>query len=218
MPTSPEVLQRWSQVLLWISIVLPTIGASAAVARYYVERYEKRLSSARATATVNALQVDVKAATQEAQRIRGDLDRTVAANSVLEQALSQSQAQIDRLAAATAPRTLSSKQREALQRTLSRTVGTVHFSVNDGDTEALSLAKTLQAVFQAAGWQTGPIGVNVIVPPPPGLVLKTASDYPHLDRIVKALSNAGVPPEVRSVAAPPDAIFVFVGRKPDRSA
>ena len=41
---SIESLQFWSQILLWISIVLPILAALAAGARYYVERYEKKLS------------------------------------------------------------------------------------------------------------------------------------------------------------------------------
>jgi hypothetical protein len=40
-----ETLRRWSHILLWVSIILPALGALAAGARYYVERYEKSLSA-----------------------------------------------------------------------------------------------------------------------------------------------------------------------------
>ena len=40
-----ETLRRWSQLLLWASVVLPVLGALAVGARYYVERQEKQLSA-----------------------------------------------------------------------------------------------------------------------------------------------------------------------------
>jgi hypothetical protein len=43
--TTIEGLRRWGQILLWVSVILPVFGAIAAGARYYVERYEKQISS-----------------------------------------------------------------------------------------------------------------------------------------------------------------------------
>jgi hypothetical protein len=39
-----ENLRLWSQILLWISIILPILAALAVGARYYVEQYKKEQS------------------------------------------------------------------------------------------------------------------------------------------------------------------------------
>lgn len=40
-----KTLRYWSQILLWVSIILPSLGAIAAGARYYVERHERNFTS-----------------------------------------------------------------------------------------------------------------------------------------------------------------------------
>lgn len=56
-----ESLQRWSHVLFWASIVLPTLGATAAVARFYVDRQERRLTAAQSRARENDLRKSLEA-------------------------------------------------------------------------------------------------------------------------------------------------------------
>jgi hypothetical protein len=65
-----ETLRRWSQILLWVSIILPTLGAAAFAARYYVERYEKRLSSAQAEETIRSARQDSEAARRDVGKAR----------------------------------------------------------------------------------------------------------------------------------------------------
>jgi hypothetical protein len=48
--TQIENLRCWSHALYWISILLPLLGVFAGVARFYVDRREKALSSAVAKA------------------------------------------------------------------------------------------------------------------------------------------------------------------------
>ena len=49
MSATGESLHYWSQLLLWLSIIVPivgaAIGAAAGVARYYVDRYEKQATA-----------------------------------------------------------------------------------------------------------------------------------------------------------------------------
>ena len=107
-----ETLKRWSHILLWISIVLPALGALAAGARYYVERYEKQLSS------------------------------RLMANAVTEARKDASEARLKlaELEQKNAPRQLSPEQRATIMRILRRTKGNVQV-LYPADTEAEVFAK-----------------------------------------------------------------------------
>ena len=65
-----ETLRRWSHILLWVSIVLPALGAVAAGARYYVERYEKSLSAQATTASIRQATHDAAIARTELSQIK----------------------------------------------------------------------------------------------------------------------------------------------------
>lgn len=118
-----ESLRRWSHILLWISIVLPALGALAAGARYYVERSEKQLAS-RLTADA------VSAARKEARSTRLELAELKQKN---------------------APRELSTEQRATIIGILQRTKGNVQV-LYPADTEAEAFAKRIGAVIREAGW------------------------------------------------------------------
>src|SRR3972149_1176390 len=90
-----EALRRWSHVLLWISIILPALGALAAGARDYVERYEKQLSG-----RINAAAIDQ--AKSEAATVHSELSE---------------------LKVKTAPRQLKAEQRQAMLPTVSQLKG-----------------------------------------------------------------------------------------------
>lgn len=120
-----ETLRRWSHILLWISIGLPAVGAVAAGARYYVERYEKQLAG---RLTTNA----VKEARQDASLARLELAELKHKN---------------------APRELSAEQRATILGILRRTKGNVQV-LYPADTEAEVFAKRIGAVIREAGWET----------------------------------------------------------------
>lgn len=119
-----ETLRRWSHILLWISITLPALGALAAGARYYVERYEKQLSG---RLTANA----VMEARQDASLARVELAELKHKN---------------------APRELSAEQRATILRILRRTKGNVQI-LYPADTEAEVFAKRVGVVIRDGGWE-----------------------------------------------------------------
>lgn len=120
-----ETLRRWSHILLWISILLPALGALAAGARYYVEQYEKQLS---VRLTSNA----IKEARQDASAARVELAELKQKN---------------------APRELSAEQRAKILGVLRQTKGIVQIHY-PADTEAEMFAKRIGAVIREAGWET----------------------------------------------------------------
>jgi hypothetical protein len=119
-----ETLRRWSHILLWISIALPVLGALAAGARYYVERYEKQLSG---RLTANA----ITEARQGASAARRELSE---------------------LKQKSAPRELSADQREKILGVLRRTKGAVQI-LYPADTEAQIFAKRIGVVIREGGWE-----------------------------------------------------------------
>lgn len=60
-----EALRRWSQILLWVSVILPVLGGLAAGARYYVERTEKSISSRLTTTLIQSAQTQAETARAE---------------------------------------------------------------------------------------------------------------------------------------------------------
>lgn len=119
-----ETLRRWSHILLWISIVLPALGALAAGARYYVERYEKQLSGRLTADAVTEARKDASAARLELVELKQK----------------------------NAPRELSTKQRAIILGILRRTKGNVQV-LYPTDTEAEVFAKRIGAVIREAGWE-----------------------------------------------------------------
>lgn len=85
---SVDALRRWSHILLWVSIILPFMGALAAGGRYYVERYEKRVSAKTAAAEIARIK-DLQS-TAEAQ-----LRATAEANESLRHEVVRTQKEFD---------------------------------------------------------------------------------------------------------------------------
>src|SRR6266571_1795578 len=98
-----EALRRWSHLLLWLSVVLPFLGALAAGARYYVERYERRLSSQATAAAIEHAQ-------QESAAARVDATSARQGQAALSDELAQSREELADLRQKTAPRRLSERQ------------------------------------------------------------------------------------------------------------
>ena len=96
---SIESLRFWSQILLWISIVLPILAALAAGARYYVERYEKKLSGQLTTAEIQQAQEQASFARSEVAEARDKQQQAEAAVSKLESSAAESARAAEALAA-----------------------------------------------------------------------------------------------------------------------
>jgi hypothetical protein len=73
-----DTLQRFSHVLFWASIILPTLGATlgamAGVARFYVDRQEKRLSAERSAAALALVNAGLESSRADASELRSRLD------------------------------------------------------------------------------------------------------------------------------------------------
>jgi hypothetical protein len=119
-----EGLRRWSHILLWVSIVLPALGALAAGARYYVERHEKRLSGQITAAAVENARRAAETSQQELAELRGK----------------------------SAPRRLSADQRQTSLPFLERLSGRpVVVACRMMDDESCDFATALAAVLREAG-------------------------------------------------------------------
>jgi len=59
-----DALRSWSHALFWLSVVLPSLGAVAAVARFYVDRAEKAALSTRSQAELQSTKAAFRSAIQ----------------------------------------------------------------------------------------------------------------------------------------------------------
>jgi hypothetical protein len=126
-----ETLRRWSQVLLWVSIVLPALATLAVGARFYVERHERKMSARITAAAIEQAGQDAAAARKELSELK---DKT-------------------------APRRLSSEQRVELKKSLGVfPKQRVQISVESDHAEPNRFAKELAEVLESCGWivQMGP--------------------------------------------------------------
>lgn len=211
-----EVLRRWSHILLWMSIVLPALGAIAVAARYYVERYEKKLTSTRAEAAVQGARDEAAAARTEAaqaqqqqEHIKSELDRS---NQALEA-----------LRAKVAPRRLSDVQRDqilvSLGQALSGEPVAVAFKMSDG--ESLDFATDISEALKKASCNV-PDLIKTSMNEFPGYVVVT----PHgrvpartLALLRTAFQSAGIAIRVQKVREEtvgvwyPNVAHIIVGRK-----
>jgi len=189
-----ETLKRWSHILLWVSIILPLLAALAAGARYYVERYEKQLSS-RLTAT----------AIQQAQ-----------------EKVTGAQTELNKLKEKTAPRNISAEQHAAMLPILTtikdRPVA-VACRLMDG--ESCDYATEIGNALKEAGCQV-PDLIKTSVNDFPGKVviaIKGSADLDVAKVLEKAFKAAGIPASTESVQENlvgvwyPDVVHVIVGRK-----
>ena len=191
-----EALRRWSQILLWVSIILPSIGALAVGARFYVERHEKRL-------TVRLTSAAISQAKEEASTARTEVADARQKQQEAEKALRESLTKVENSATEAnraaaeiierqRPRMLSGVQSAKLTAALigSPKPTMVEVACSVGDEEGCQYAEQLRQALTSAGWPTSesvgrtafartPVGVRLVVSregtaPPPAQALADA--------------------------------------------
>ena len=189
-----ETLRRWSQILLWVSIVLPILAALAVGARYYIEWYEKQLSGRITSAAIQQ-------AKQDAAEARTELSA---------------------LKEKTAARRLSAEQRQAMLPPLAKLRGrSVAFACRMMDGESCDYATELAAFFLEAGCQV-PEPIKTSLNDLPGYVAlaphgKVDTEIPEL--LARAFQAASIPVRIEAVKENSvggwyqDVVHVIVGRK-----
>ena len=192
--TTIEALRRWSQILLWVSVLLPILGAVAVGARYYVEQ---RASQLAAHITESAIQ-------------RAKEDATAARTDLAD------------LKEKTAPRLLAATQRTAMLPMIAHLKGLpIAFACRMMDGESCDFATELAAFFLSAGCQV-PEPIKTSLNDLPGYLAITARgkvdpDVPN--KLLAVFVAAGIPARVETVnensigAWYNDAVHVVVGRK-----
>ena len=192
--TTIEALRRWSQILLWISVLLPVLGAFAAGARYYVERRANQLA---AHLTDSAIQQ----ATEDATAARTEL-------AVLKQKV--------------APRQLTATQRTAMLPLIEKLKGRpIAFACRMTDGESCDYAAELAAFFLGVGCKV-PDPIKTSLNDLPGYVAITTHgqvDPQVVGQLSAVFTAAGIPAKVEPIkensigAWYSDVVHVVVGRK-----
>jgi hypothetical protein len=189
-----EGLRRWSQILLWIAVLLPVLGAIAVGARYYVERYEKQLSSRMTSAAIIR-------AHEQASSARSDLIQ---------------------LRAKIAPRAMSEEQRRAMLPLIESIKGRpVAFACRMMDGESCDFGNELARFFLSAGCQV-PEQIKTSLNDLPGYLAITAhgaADQQVAYSVLAAFKAAGIDARIEVVPQNSvggwynDVVHVVVGRK-----
>jgi len=192
--TTIEVLRRWSQILLWVSVLLPVLGAFAAGARYYVERRSNQLA---AHLTDSAIQQ----AKQNATAARTEL------------------ADLKQKAA---PRQLSATQRATMIPLIEKLKGRpIAFACRMMDSESCDYARELASLFAGVGCQV-PEPIKTSLNELPGYLAITTRgqvDPQVVGQLSAAFTAAGIPAKVEAVkensigAWYNDVVHIVVGRK-----
>ena len=192
--TTIEALRRWSQVLLWISVLLPILGAVAVGARYYVEQRASQLAARITESAIQQAKEDVAAARTEL----GDLKRK------------------------TAPRHLAATQRATILPLIGDLKGlAIVFACRMMDGESCDFATELAAFFLSAGCQV-PEPIKTSLNDFPGYlaIIARGKVDPHVSEKLLALFMAAkIPARVETVTENSigtwynDAVHVVVGRK-----
>lgn len=189
-----ETLRWWSQILLWISIVLPSLGALAAGARYYVERYEKQLSGRLTVAAIEQAKGDAAAARSELSELKEK----------------------------TAPRHISAEQRKMMLTKLGTLNGRpIAFACRLMDGESCDYATELARLFIEAGCEV-PEPIKTSVNDLPGYLAITVhgkADDSVANGLAGVFQAAGIPAKIEAIKENsvgvwyPDLVHVIVGRK-----
>jgi len=189
-----ESLRRWSQILLWVSVILPVLGGLAAGSRYYVERKEKQISS-------RVTSISIQNARGEAIAARKDLDD---------------------FKQQTAPRRLSDRQRSNIMEKAGQLKGlpiVVACRLMDG--ESCDFAADLVTTLREAG-SVVPNLVSTSLNDLPGYiaVCVTANGNPgHAKLVADTLISGGLNVKLEAVqqnslgAWQLGSIYIIVGRK-----
>lgn len=210
-----ESLRRWGQFLLWVSIILPFMGALAAGARYYVERYEKRLSAKITDAAI-------RQATEDATAARADAGSARQEQSQISEDLVRSKQQLTELRERAAPRHIAAEQRQAMMPILKRLRGrSIAVACRMMDGESCDYGSDLINVLREAGCIV-PDMIKTSLNDFPGYVVVTNhgdDDASEMGTIADALRSGGQAVRVEAVAENsvgmwyPNVAHVIVGRK-----
>jgi hypothetical protein len=183
-----ESLRRWSLVLLWVSVILPVFGALSAGARYYVERYEKRLSGKLTADAIQKAGSEASAARAEASEARG-------AQQQISTDLIDSRQQLEQLRKKAAPRHLTNEQHASLLESFKTLKGQpVAVACRMMDGESCDFARQIMAVLKEAGCEV-PNLIMTAVNDSPGYVVVSKNGQSTDDvanAIVNALTNVGI--------------------------
>jgi len=192
--TAIETLRRWSHILLWVSIVLPALGALAAGARYYVERYEKQLSARITSAAIQQAKQDVAAARTELSEIKEK----------------------------SSPRRLSVEQRKGMLPTIAKLKGRpVAIACRMMDGESCDYATELATFLREAGCQV-PEPIKTSLNDLSGhlaVAVHGKADIEVAKVLVAALQAAGIPARIEAIQSNSlgtwyqDVVHLIVGRK-----
>jgi hypothetical protein len=211
--TSPEEalienFRRWSQILLWVSIILPIIGALAVGTRYYVERHEKQLTGQVATRNIEVAKQYAKAAQQDAKEAH--------------QAASTARNDLAEFKRRSAPRRLSMSQKRAIVKTLTSVKKCpVAVACRMMDGESCDFCRDLIKVFRESGWPVpDPIVTSVNDITGRVVVMQRGNvSMEDTTNVEKALLAAGIPVSIDTVKENSiglwyrDAVHIIVGRK-----
>lgn len=189
-----EGLRRWSQILLWVSVLLPVLGALAAGARYYVERHEKQLSSRITVSAIQQAKDDAATARTELTEVKQK----------------------------TSPRVLSAEQRAVLLPSVAKLKGrTVAFACRMMDGESCDYATELAQFFLEGGCQV-PEPIKTSMNDLPGylaIVVPGKADTELAEALASAFRAAGIPAKLEAIKENSlggwytDVVHVVVGRK-----
>ncbi|MFC0152627.1 hypothetical protein ACFFJ4_02910 [Xanthomonas dyei] len=188
-----ESLRRWSQIFLWVSVILPVLGGLAAGARYYVERREKQISSRISTASIQSAQIEAFAARKELGEFK-------------QQA---------------APRRLSDQQRAKIINTIQLKGLPIVVACRMMDGESCDFASDLVAAFTQAG-SVVPDLVKTSLNDLPGYVAVSYTgegNSAQIESVVDVLIASGIDARLEAVKQNSiggwrsGAFYVIVGRK-----
>jgi hypothetical protein len=189
-----EALRRWSQILLWVAVILPVLTALAVGVRYYVERCEKQLSSRITTAAIEQARNDVSTARTE----------------------------LTELKVRTAPRVLSAAQKAAMLPMVTQLRGhPVAFACRMMDGESCDYATELVRFFLEAGCQVQEL-IKTSANDLPGylaIAVHGKADAEVAQVLANTFQAAGIPAGLEPIKENSlgvwytDVVHVIVGRK-----
>jgi len=225
---------------MWVSIVLPSLGALAAVARFYVERYERVLSTAVAERQAKQLQVELESSNRQLTELRDETsvgqtqanrqitelrEKTTVAEGRADQLgvdLQSSKQQVAELREKTSPRRLTATQRRVMRDALAPWKGeSVALACKLFDAESCAFAQDIEIVFREAGWHVQPLNKTSLNDFPYVVVFcnTNESTLPAFEPVMRALSAAGLDHRPRQIqpgsinGAYPEVVHIIVGSK-----
>ncbi len=223
-----ERLRHWSQILLWLSVILPLLGGLAAATRFYVDRHAASVASALQKREVEIAKEDATTAKAAAAHIASMLEIANAEHKTEQKALrtelGEAEVRVGQLREAATPRVLTPEQVAGITGLLKRCSGKdrrVRFATVAGDREAHAFAESIAKLFKLAGWTVEGPGNTFTFTPFPGMVLGVSSADASPDNaamIQKGFDSLGLPlPGQVNDSLASDQIQILVGNKVPRT-